>query len=225
MRFNSEISFLMTKTAIILGATGLTGKILLNMLLADSTFERIKLFSRSSVHIDNPKIEEYLIDMLALEDHSENFKGDVVFCCIGTTNAKTPDKNMYSRIDYGIPIAAARLSMDNKINTFIVISAMGADPKSKVFYNKTKGEMERDVLQYKIENTYILQPSLIGGNRTEARIGERFAQLMMGSLAFLIPKKYKIIHPESIARAMLWLSKNGFSETRISSEKIKEIAT
>ncbi len=213
----------MPKTAIILGATGLTGKILLNKLLADSTFERIKLFSRSSVHIDNPKIEEHLIDMFALEYHSEEFKGDVVFCCIGTTNAKTPDKNMYSRIDYGIPVAAAQLSRDNDINTFIVISAMGADPRSKVFYNRTKGEMERDVLQYKIENTYILQPSLIGGSRTEIRIGERFAQWMMGSFDFLIPKKYKMIHPELIAKAMIWLSKNTYSEVRISSESIRKI--
>jgi uncharacterized protein YbjT (DUF2867 family) len=215
----------MTKTAIIIGATGLTGNILLNKLLADSAFERIKLFSRSPVQIDNPKIEEHLIDMFALDDHSENFTGDVVFCCIGTTNAKTPDKNMYLRIDYGIPVAAARLSRDNKIHTFIVISSMGADSMSKVFYSKTKGEMERDVLQYKIENTYILQPSLIGGNRTQIRAGERIAQFMMGSFDFLIPKKYKMIHPEAIAKAMIWLSKNGFSETRISSEKIKEIAT
>ena len=125
----------MTKTAIIIGATGLTGNILLNKLLADSAFERIKLFSRSPVQIDNPKIEEHLIDMFALDDHSENFTGDVVFCCIGTTNPKTPDKNMYLRIDYGIPVAAARLSRDNKIHTFIVISSMGADSMSKVFCN------------------------------------------------------------------------------------------
>jgi uncharacterized protein YbjT (DUF2867 family) len=215
----------MKKTAIIIGATGLTGNILLNELLTDSTFERIKLFSRSPVQIDNPKIEEHLIDMFALGDHSEDFTGDVVFCCIGTTNAKTPDKNMYLKIDYGIPVAAARLSRDNKIQTFIVISSMGADSTSKVFYSKTKGEMERDVLQCRIENTYILQPSLIGGNRTEIRLGERIAQFMMGSLDFLIPKKYKMIHPELIAKSMIWLSKNTHSETRIASELIKKIGS
>lgn len=84
--------------------------------------------------------------------------------------------------------------------------------------------MERDLLLSEIPNTYILQPSLIGGSRTEIRIGERFAQWMMGSFNFLIPKKYKMIHPESIAKAMIWLSKNDFSEKIISSEKIKEIA-
>jgi len=214
----------MTKTAIIIGATGLTGRILLNMLLADNTFERIKLFSRSSVHIDNPKIEEHIIDMFALEDHSEEFMGDVVFCCIGTTNAKTPDKNKYLKIDYGIPVAAARISRKNMIHKFIVMSTMGADPKSTVFYNKTKGEMEKDVLQCEIENTYILQPSLIGGRRAEIRKGERIAKWMMGTFNFMIPKKYEMIHPELISKAMLWLSKNDFSGTRISSELIKEIA-
>jgi len=213
----------MSNTAIIISATGLTGRILLNNLLEDNYFERIKLFSRSSVHIDNPKIEEHLIDMFALEYHSEDFKGDVVFCCIGTTKAKTPDQKLYARIDYGVPVAAAQLSIDNNINTFIVISAMGADPRSKVFYNRTKGEMERDILQYKIENTYILQPSLIGGNRTEIRIGERLAKWTMGSFDFLIPNKYKMIDPKLIAKAMLWLSKNTYSEDRIPSELIKKI--
>ena len=215
----------MTKIAIIIGATGLTGGILLNKLLADSTFEKVTLFSRSSVQVDHPKIEEHLIDMFALENYSEDFIGDVVFCCIGTTKTKTPDKTMYSRIDHGIPMAAARLSKKNKIDRFIVMSTMGADSKSAVFYNKTKGEMEQDVLRFEIENTYILQPSLIGGRRAEIRTGERFAKWMMGTFDFMILKKYKMIHPELISKAMLWLSKNDFSETIIVSKKIKEIAS
>lgn len=214
----------MSKTAIVLGATGLTGGILLEKLLSDTSFAKIKLFSRSSVGIENSRIEEHLIDLFQLENQTETFTADVVFCCIGTIKAKTPDKEMYRNIDYGIPVAASVLCKKNGISTFILVSAMGADPNSKVFYNKTKGEMERDVLQNKIKNTYILQPSLIGGNRSETRIGERFAQNVMETFDFLIPKKYKMIHPESIAKAMLWLSKNDFSENRITSEKINEIA-
>ena len=83
--------------------------------------------------------------------------------------------------------------------------------------------MERDILQYEIENSYILQPSLIGGSRTEIRLSERFAQWMMGSFDFLIPKKYKMINPELIAKAMIWLSKNTYAEARIPSELIKKI--
>ncbi len=213
----------MTKTAIIIGATGFIGKILLNKLLMDNTFDRIKLFSRSSVHIDSPKIDEYLVDMLALEKHSEGFKGDVVFCCVGTTASKTPDKNKYARVDYGIPVTAAKLSKANRIPRFIVMSSMGADPSSSVFYNRIKGEMERDVLLCEIENTYILRPSLIGGRRAEVRKGERFAQFMMGSFDLIVPNKYKMIHPERIATTMLWLSKNTFSKRILPSELILKI--
>lgn len=211
------------KTAIILGATGLTGSILLEKLLADASFEKIKLFSRSSAEKNSPEIEEHLMDMFQLEKHSEAFKADVVFCCIGTTKAKTPDKETYKKIDYGIPVTAAKLANQNGIETFIVISAMGADENSDIFYNKTKGEMQRDVLKQDIENTYILQPSLIVGNRNEARFGENVATFFMKAFGLLIPEKYKMIKAETIAEAMLVLAKEGYSEKIITSEKIREI--
>jgi uncharacterized protein YbjT (DUF2867 family) len=213
------------KTAIILGATGLTGSLLLKKLLKDPAFEKIKLFSRSSAAENSPKIEEHLIDMFQLEKHSEAFTADVVFCCIGTTKAKTPDTETYKKIDYGIPVTAARLSKQNGIDTFIVISALGADENSSIFYNKTKGEMQRDVLKQNIQNTYILQPSLIVGDRAENRFGEKIATFFMKAFGFLVPKKYKMIKAETIAEAMLILAKEDYSEKIITSEKIKKIAT
>ncbi len=185
----------MKKTAIILGATGLTGSILLEKLVNDDSCEKIKLFSRSKAAIESPKIEEHLIDMFQLEAQSEAFKADVVFCCIGTTKSKTPNKETYKKIDYGIPVVAAKLAKKNGIETFIVISAMAADENSSIFYNKTKGEMQRDVLQQNIEITYVLQPSLIVGDRDESRLGEKIASVFMKTFGFLIPKKYKMIKP------------------------------
>lgn len=91
----------MNKTAIILGATGLTGGILLEKLLADKMYAKIKLFSRNSVHIKSDKIEEHLINLLQLENYKEEFVADVVFFCIGTTAAKTKDTAKYKQIDYG----------------------------------------------------------------------------------------------------------------------------
>ena len=214
----------MSKTAIILGATGLTGGILLEKLIKDSAFSKIKLFSRSSVDTQNSKIEEHLINLFQLKNHAEQFNGDVVFCCIGTTKANTPDKATYKKIDYGIPVAAAKLCNKNGIETFIVISAMGADAESSIYYNKIKGEMEREVLKQDIKNTFILQPSLIGGKRAEKRPGEKIAQFFARILDFLIPKKYKIINPETIALAMRKLAKKGYDESIITSDKIKEIA-
>ncbi len=215
----------MKKTAIILGATGLTGSILLKKLLKDPVYEKIKLFSRSTADMNSPKIEEHLIDMLQLEKHSEAFKADVVFCCIGTTKSKTPNKETYKKIDYGIPVTAAKLAKKNGIKTFIVISAMGADENSSIFYNKTKGEMQRDVLNQHIENTYILQPSLIVGDREENRFGEKMATIFMKTFGFLIPKKYKMIKAETIAEAMLALAKKGYSEKIITSEKLQNIGS
>lgn len=212
------------KTAIILGATGLTGSILLEKLLKDSSYEKIKLFSRNSSEKTSPKIEEHLIDMFELEKQAEEFKADVVFCCIGTTKAKTADKETYKKIDYGIPVTAAKLAKSNGIKTFIVISALGADENSSVFYNKTKGEMQRDVLNQHIENTYVLQPSLIVGDRNESRLGESIAGTLMKTFGFLIPKKYKIIKAETIAEGMYNLSQGKYSERVIPSEEIKNIA-
>lgn len=214
----------MKKTAIILGATGLTGSILFEKLLKDPSFEKIKLFSRSSAKKNSPKIEENLIDMFQLEDYSEAFQADVVFCCIGTTKANTPDKETYKKIDYGIPVAAAKLAKQNNIQTFVVISAMGADENSSIFYNKIKGEMQRDVLKQNIKNTYILQPSLIVGDRNENRFGERMATFFMGTFGFLIPKKYKMIKAETIAESMVVLAKDGFSKQQITSDEIKQLA-
>lgn len=212
------------KTAIILGATGLTGGILLNKLIDDTSFGKIKLFSRSSAGKTSSKIEEHIIDMFQLEKYSKDFNADVVFCCIGTTKGKTPNKETYRKIDYGIPVAAAKLSKMNDINTFIVISALGANENCSIFYNKTKGEMERDVINQNIENTYILQPSLIVGDRNESRLGENVAEIFMKYFGFLVPKKYKMIEAETIAEAMRVLSESNYSKIIITSEKIKEMA-
>ena len=191
----------MGKTAIVLGATGLTGNFLLEKLITDSSYKKIKLFSRNSVHKTSTKIEEHLIDLFKLDTCKELFTGDVLFCCIGTTASKTKDKEVYKAIDYGIPVSAAKLATINNIKTFVVLSSMGANPSSSIFYNKTKGEMERDVLRQNIKNTYVLRPSLIGGNRDEVRVGERIGKVVMSLLGpfFLGPlKKYKIISPENI---------------------------
>ena len=140
----------MNKTAIILGASGLTGGLLLEKLIVDDRYESIKLFSRSSIKGLPNKVKQYIGDLLELEQFKNDFTGDEVYCCIGTTAKKTPDKSLYRDIDYGIPVAAAKLAKANRINTFLVISAMGANKKSNIFYNRTKGEMEQEVLNQAI---------------------------------------------------------------------------
>ena len=217
----------MGKTAIILGATGLTGGLLLDQLIVDSTYDKIKLFSRSSVASTSEKVEEYLADTLELELYQEQFTGDEVFCCIGTTALKTPNKKKYKAIDYGIPVSAATLAKRNGIATFIVLSSRGADSKSSVFYSKTKGEMECDVLLQNVPHTFILRPSLIGGHRNEYRLGEKIAKVAMRLLNPILIgdfKKFRIIHPEKIAKCMQIVARSKTQEVFLDSDKILIIA-
>jgi uncharacterized protein YbjT (DUF2867 family) len=217
----------MAKTAIILGATGLTGNALLQLLLESSDYDTVKIFGRSTCGISHPKIKEYIIDLFQLEDYNNDFIADVVFCCIGTTKAKTPDQETYLKIDFGIPVSAAKLCEQNSIKTFIVISALGADKNSSIFYNRTKGRMEEAVLNEGIKHTYILQPSLISGSREEYRFGELMAKYVMKVVnPFLIGKlkKYRSIHPQTIATCMVYLANNTFEGTRIESGEIKKLA-
>jgi len=215
------------KTAIILGATGLTGGYLLDQLIADKNYSKVKLFSRSSADVKSEKIQEFLVDLLELEKYKVDFTGDEVFCCVGTTAAKTKDKEKYKKIDYGIPVTAAKLAKENNIETFIVMSSMGADAKSSVFYNKTKGEMERDVLTQNIKNTFILRPSIIGGKRNEFRLGETVGKSFMNLLKPLFIgslKKYRIIHPEIIATVMKILANNQVKKNIFLSDEIEKLA-
>lgn len=217
----------MGKTAIILGATGLTGSILLKKLLNDNRYDAIKLFSRSKIENQPNKVIQIIGNILELENFKNDFLADEVFCCIGTTAKKTPDKTLYKHIDYGIPVTAAKLSKENKIPTFIVVSAIGANVNSTVFYSKTKGEMENAVLLENIKKTHILQPSIIGGTRNETRIGEKiglFVFRLLQPLFFGKLKKYKITEAEDIAQAMIYLANSTSTEKLITSDKIETLA-
>lgn len=217
----------MPKTAILLGASGATGSQLLKLLLADDRYSTIKLFNRSPIGVANPKIEELVINLFKLDKYADRFTADEVFCGIGTTKAKTPDKDVYRQIDYGIPATAAKLAKANGINTFIVVSAVGSNSSSGVFYIKTKGQMQDAVLEQHITKTYILQPSLIVAHRKENRLLEKMFiglwklinPLLVGGAA-----KYKSVTAHNIAKAMVWLANNTFEEVFIASDTIGKIS-
>ena len=216
----------MGKTALILGATGLTGKLLLNRLLEDSDYEKIKIFTRRDIELNHPKLEVFVGDLLNLEIFDPNFKGDELFCCIGTTAKQTKDKAIYKQIDFGIPVAAANLCKKNQINCLFVISALGANKNSRIFYNRTKGEMEQAVLNVHIPNTYILRPSLITGVRQNRRFGEWIGAVLMRIVSvFLVGKykKYRAIKADVIARAMHHLANRKLQSQILESDQIQEL--
>ena len=216
----------MKKTAIILGASGLTGGFVLQKLIEDERYNTIKLFSRSKIEGLPDKVQQFIGDLLELNQFKTDFTADDVYCCIGTTAKKTPDKTLYKKIDFGILVAAAKLSKENHIDTFLVISAMGANKNSTVFYNKTKGEMENSVLKQQIKNTYVLRPSLIGGDRQETRLLEKIGLVIFKVIQPLFIgklKKYKIVNAETIAQAMIGLANTKYTEVIITSEHINKL--
>lgn len=216
----------MLKTAIILGASGLTGSLLLQQLLEDDRYDCIKLFGRSKIDVDHKKVQQFNGDLLRLETFTEDFKGDEVYCCIGTTKKKTPNEEQYRKIDFGIPVAAAELCKQNGINTLVIISSVGANEKSSNFYLRTKGEMENAVLERKIPNTHILRPSLIVGNRNEHRGGEKFSIAMMkifNPILFGGMKKYRSIKAGKITQAMIKLANSESKKHIFQSDEIQAL--
>jgi uncharacterized protein YbjT (DUF2867 family) len=210
----------MKKTAIILGATGLTGSHVLEQLLSDANYGVIKLFSRTPAGISHPKLKEYIGDLLVLEGFKEDLTGDELYICIGTTKKKTPNHEQYRKIDLGIPAQAVEICKKNGVSKVAVVSAIGANAKSAIAYNKIKGEMEYAVLNANIEYTYILRPSFIAGNRQEQRAGEKMGVAVFKFLKALIPKKYRAVEAKDIALKMIELCKSNEPSKIIESNKI-----
>ena len=163
----------MEKTAIILGATGLTGSLVLEQLLSHANYGTIKLFSRKSTGISHPKVKEYIGDLLVLEDFKEDLTGDDLFICIGTTKKKTPNHQQYRKIDLGIPEKAVEICKNNGVSKVAVVSAIGANAKSSIAYNKIKGEMEHAVLSANIDAYLYSKAKLYCGQQERAAYWRR----------------------------------------------------
>lgn len=191
----------MMKTAIIVGATGLIGKELCRQLLADERYEKVKLLVRKHQELTHPKIEELIIDFNALDALS--IIGDELYCCLGTTIKTAGSKEAFYKVDYEYVVQVSKQALKAGVKKLVVVSAMGADKKSSVFYNKVKGEMEEAISQLDFENTIIVRPSMLLGNRSEFRLGELIGKKVMRALSFLIPAKYKAIHDYQVAKAMI----------------------
>lgn len=215
------------KTAIVIGATGLTGSLVLKQLLKDHRYSKVKVFTRRPTGHSHPKLTEYIVDLLKLDEHKDQFVAEEIFCCIGSTQAKTPDLDLYRKIDFGVPVNAAKLAKENGAKKILIVSALGSDPESRFWYKRTKGEMEREVLKIGLKETYFLQPALIAGDRVEQRSFEDLGKFLMKLLNPLLVgslKKYRSINPEIIAKAMVYVANKGYENISIRSDEIKAIA-
>lgn len=193
------------KNAVIFGASGLVGGHLLHYLLENDTYEQVLAVGRSAPDIKHHKLRILKIDdLLTLTDSVINSTDDV-FCTLGTTIRKAGSQEAFKRIDFDYVVKAATVAAKAKATHFLLVSALGADAHSSIFYNRVKGQTETAVIATGIEAVHIFRPSLLLGNRKESRIGETVGKILAWFIApFLVGsfKKYKGIQADDVAKAM-----------------------
>lgn len=195
----------MDKKAILLGASGLIGTHLLSLLLNSSTYDQVLILVRKELNIQHPKLRQLIVDFELLNQYAHEIKGDVVFCCLGTTKSKTPDPAQYRKIDLQYPVDVAWMAQSNGAEQYHLISALGANRNSSIFYSKLKGEAEHEIKAVPFKAIHIYQPSLLDGDRKESRSGEHTMIRIMHILNPLLIgplKKYRSIQVSKVAMAM-----------------------
>ena len=214
------------KTALVFGSSGLIGQHLLNQLIKNENYNKIKIFVRSKPEINDPKIEIIKTDYSNLQNHKEDIKGDDCFFCIGTTKKNSPDKNEYRRVELHIPKEIAKIAKANSLNSFVFVSSGYADSKSSGDYLKYKGEVEEELKRLKFPKLGIMRPSFLLGDRKEKRIGEKIGIFVFNLLSplFLGPlKKMKPIHSEIVARSMIKFANEDLKKNTFESNEIAEL--
>ena len=215
------------KTALLFGASGLVGGQLLNQLISNNNYSKIKVFVRSVTQISNPKIEIIETDFNNLENHKEDIKGDDCFFCIGTTKQNSPDKNEYRRVELDVPKDIAQIAKSNSVNSFVFVSSGYANPNSSGDYLKFKGLVEEELKRLSFNKLGIMRPSFLIGDRKEKRVGEKLGIFVFKLLSplFLGPlKKMKPIQSEKVAKAMIKISNGDFRQQVFESNEIVEIS-
>lgn len=193
------------KTALVVGATGAVGKALVYQLIEDKSYARILVLSRKPLTIKHHKLSVVMVNFDTLVDYSEQMAADDVFCCLGTTIKVAGSKATFYKIDHDYVVDVARICKQKGAQQFILVTAMGADANSAIFYNKVKGEVEQHITDLKYDTFITVRPSLLLANRSEFRFGEWIAQVMMKYTRFLFVgplKKIKAIPVETVAKAM-----------------------
>lgn len=188
----------------IIGATGLIGSQLLEILCESLEVISIHVLTRKPLDQKNNKITEFQRDVFSPEAILEALEGcEVLFCAIGTTQKNVKgDRNLYEKIDYQIPMDIAKSCEILSIQQLHIVSAVGADAKSNNFYLNLKGRMEQDISNCKIDGIFFYRPSLLLGHRNEFRLGEWLAQKIMPIFNIMIPSKYKALSARDVAKSM-----------------------
>lgn len=191
------------KKALVAGSTGLIGKQLLTTLLSSDRYDQVVALTRHQLDIEHPKLKQLKVDFSILDQYNDELRADDIFCCLGTTMAKAKTKEKFYEVDFTYPLRLAVITKLNGAKQYLLVSALGADKNSTVYYNRVKGEIEETISNLGFETLHIFRPSLLLGDRQEKRSAEDAAKFFYRFFGFMIPSKYKGIHASTVARAML----------------------
>jgi uncharacterized protein YbjT (DUF2867 family) len=199
------------QTAVVIGATGLIGSLLLQQLLNDDAFTKVRILVRKPMNSLHPKLETQLVDFNNYEDYKTKLgTGVCIFCCIGTTNAHVKgNETEYRKIDFDIPVNAARFGKEAGFQQFLIVTAATANSNSRIFYNRLKGEVEDVISTFNYPSFHIFRPSFLLGNRVEQRTGERIFKFIFKAIGFLLPYAWKPVEACDVAKAMIATAKKG----------------
>ena len=214
------------KTALVFGSSGLVGQQLVQLLIQNNSYQKIKLFVRKKPNIQNPKIEIIETKFDNLEILSPEIKGDDCFFCIGTTKKNSPDKTEYQRVELELPKKIANLAKQNNLQSFIFVSSGYANSKSSGDYLKFKGLVEEELISLEFNNLGILRPSFLVGNRKEKRIGEKIGIIIFKMLSpFMVGplKRMKPIHVKTVAGAMIKIAQLEIKQSIFESDEIVKL--
>jgi uncharacterized protein YbjT (DUF2867 family) len=206
---------------LILGATGLVGRELLQQLLADDRASRVVVIARRPTGVHHAKLEEHVFDLGEMDRHAERFAVDTIFCALGTTIKQAGSQEKFRYVDRDLPLQAARLGLAAGARHYLLVSSLGANARSRIFYNRVKGELEEDLRSLGYPQLTIARPSMLLGHRDELRLAER----MLAPLGSLMPPTYKPIEARDVARALIVLSAGETPGTRVvESRELRRIA-
>lgn len=189
----------------VLGASGLTGHLVVQQLLGRKAISRVVVPVRKPIPLEHPKLDQQLVNFDDLTAHTDIFAVDVLICCLGTTIRKAGSQENFRKVDYGYALAAAKLAREQGATSLILMSAIGASSSSTIFYNRVKGELEDAVRELNFSYLSIYHPSLLLGDRQEHRGGEELGQMAMPLVNRVLIgplDKYRAIKAETVAAAM-----------------------
>lgn len=202
-----------SRRLLLAGATGLVGREVHRLLADEPAVSRVTALVRRPLPdaARHERVHEAVVDFGALDRHASLFAVDQVICALGTTIKQAGSEEAFRRVDYEYPLRIATLARAAGAHHLLLVSALGADARSRVFYNRVKGELEEAILALGYPSVTIARPSLLLGDRAEVRRGERFA----AHLAFLVPGRWKPVHARAVARALVQAARDDVSGVRI----------